>query len=195
MPRVLSGPPRILQVMGRDHAVIPAWVTPAAQAVADAHRIAHATAAQTGSNRAAAIAAAINWATGGQAAPLTERTETPTRDLATAEWLLAGSVEHGTPMVWNTVTPADPVTEDRGWAGGTSAALGWLLGLTDRPPVRIPRRLPDGGVPSAEQIYEELIAARPHAAWTPEMRAEARRRASETARISAQLARLADQAG
>jgi hypothetical protein len=49
-------------------------------------------------------------------------------------------------------------------------------------------------VPSAEQLYEELVAARPHAAWTPEMRAEALRRASEAAVTYARLARLADRA-
>jgi hypothetical protein len=180
--------------MGPDHAVIPAWVTPSAQAVADAHRIAHVTGAETGDVAARAVAASINWVTGGQLAPLTERTELPTRELVTAEWLLAGSVEHGTTMVWGSVSPVVPVTLDRRWAAGTSAALGWLLGCTDRPPVRIPRRLPDGSVPTAEQLYDEMLAARPHAAWTPEMRAEARRRAAQAAVTSQRLADLAARA-
>jgi hypothetical protein len=72
-----------------------------------------------------------------------------------------------------------------------SAALGWLLGVTQRPPVEIPRRLADGSVPTVEQLYRELVAARPHAAWTPEQHNEARQRATQAVQVYRRLAALA----
>ena len=181
--------------MGRDQAVIPAWAAPAAQAVADAHRIAHVTYADLGDLRAGGVSASINWATGGQDAPITERTEPVTRDLVQAEWMLAGSVELGsTSMVWGAITPREPVVRDRTWAVGVGAALGWLLGVHPRPPVAIPRRHPDGTTPTAEDLYREMVAARPHASWLPEQRAEARRRATQAAETYRRLAALADRA-
>lgn len=181
----------ILDTVSDDRATVPAWVIPRALSVRDAHRIAYRRANQIGDVRAAAVSAAINWATGGQPAPLTQRREV-TRDLAWVEWLLAGSVETGTPMVWGEVPPVPPVTRDHRWAAGVSAALAWLLGATDRPPVPIPRRRPDGSIPTADELYGEMVAARPHASWPPEQRAEARRRATEVAVANRHLAELAD---
>ena len=182
--------------MGRDQAVIPAWVAPTAQAVADAHRIAHVTAADTGDIRTAAVAASVNWVTGGQPAPLTERTDPVTRRLVETEWVLAGNVELDTQSGWlfDDIPPADPVTDDRRWAAGAGVALGWLLGVHPRPPVQIPRRLPDGSTPTAEDLYREIVAGRPHASWLPEQRAQARRRATRAAEEYRRLADLADRA-
>jgi hypothetical protein len=177
-----------------DRAVIPAWVIPDGHAVADAHRISYAaaTADSVGARpgvrvRAGGVATAINWVTGGQLAPITERPETD-HDVVWAEWLLAGSVETGVPMVWGDVEPREPVIRDRTWAAGVSAALGWLLGVTQRPPVAIPRRLADGSVPTVEQLYRELVAARPHAAWTPEQRSAAWVRATQAVQAYQSLA-------
>lgn len=173
-----------------DRAVIPRWVVPDGRAISDAHRIAYWTAVDHeagGRQRPGGVAAAIDWVTGGQPAPITKRVEV-TQDVAWAEWMLAGSVETGVPMVWGSVEPRGPVIRDPAWAAGAGAALGWLLGATVQPPVAIPRRLPDGGIPTVDQLYRELVAARPHAAWTPEERMEARQRAAEAAQAYRDLA-------
>jgi hypothetical protein len=175
-------------------ATIPGWVTPAGRGVRDAHRIAYRLTVQNRDVRAAAVTAAINWVTGGQDAPITQRRGV-TRELVWAEWLLAGSVETGAPMIWPAdVTPARVVVDSPVWAAGTGAALGWLLGHSEKTPVPIPRRRPDGAVPTAEDVYREIVRSRPHAAWVPEQRAAARRRAAEVAAANASLAALADSA-
>lgn len=180
--------------MSSDRAVIPAWIEVAHRAVRDAHRIAYRIAVE-GDMRAGGIASAINWVTGGEAAPLSQRTGM-TRDLAWAEWLLAGSVEHATPMVFTAGEGPPPVAvvTDQRWASGAGAALGWLLGATPptRTPVPVPVRLEDGRVPTADDLYQRMRDTRPHAAWTPEQRARARQQAVVTA---ARNRRLADLAG
>lgn len=181
-----------------DLATPPAWVVPGVRAVADAHRIAYARA--TGARmadrvHAGGVASALNWVTGGEVAPVTHRPGPVPAELARSEWRIAGSVETGAPLpavARLECAATDPVIVDPRWAAGAGAALGWLLGFHARPPVDIPTRLPDGRVPTADELYERILADRPRAAWTPEQRAHARRRAEQTAAASRSLAELAD---
>ncbi|OLT19360.1 hypothetical protein BJF78_36225 [Pseudonocardia sp. CNS-139] len=180
-----------------DRAVIPAWVVPDVLSVADAHRMTYRIFGdERGRDRPARVraggaAAAIDWVTGGQPAPITERVEVD-RDIAWAEWRLAGCIERDRPMLWGEVEPREPVIRDRTWAVGAGDALGWLLGAFSRPPVPLPRRLPDGSVPSAEHLYRERLALMPHTMWTPEQRQEAWQHAARDAQRYRSLARLAD---
>jgi hypothetical protein len=78
------------------------------------------------------------------------------------------------------VTPAQPVTDNKGWLNGVSFTLGLLLGAHLELPIELPRRNPDGTVVTAEQLYQEERAA-PYRSWLPEQRAAARDRAETTA--------------
>lgn len=177
-----------------DLAVIPGWVKPPHREVADCHRIAHVVAASSGSYSKAAIAATINWVTAGQDAPVTERTDEPTELVARAEMLVADRVPFEDIPAMLGVDSPPPVTEHRGWCDGVALTLGWLLGIHSRPPIQLPRRNPDGSVPDGEQLYAEARAARPHCAWEPEQRIEARDKAYADAARYARLASLADSA-
>lgn len=193
----LSDRSRILERVTSDLARFPAWVVRGHRAAGDAWRIAYVVATghpvdgrRTDDQvRAGGVASAINWVTGGEPAPITHRAGVDV-DLARSEWLIAGAVETGGPL------PPVPgvvqlAVDDPRWAAGVGAALGWLLGYHDRPPVAIPRRRPDGRVLTADELYRTMVAARPRAAWTPEQRAAARRRAEQAAAASRSLAELA----
>lgn len=170
-------------------ALIPAWVVQPPAQVADCHRIAHATAVRTGRARLQAVAASINWVTGGQDAPMTERGDEPTAAVARAEYMVAGGPVPAD--AWRTlgVAPRDAVTDHPVWSEGVGLALGWLLGIHSRPPVELPRRNPDGSTPDADQLYREAVAARPHCSWLPEQRNAAR---SEAARLAGRYRRLVE---
>lgn len=179
-------------------AVIPAWTAPAAQEIRDAHRIATALgSAQPDAHTVRAVAATIGWVTGGQPSPLTGR---PVGDVAEAvvhaEMMLASAVPFGDSDlpadVWASlgVEPAAAITGHHGWALGVAAATAWLLGVTDRSPVALPVRLPDGRVADADTLYAARMAR--HHRPEPEQRAAARRAAEQEAARSAQLAALAD---
>ena len=176
--------------MSSDRAVIPEWVVPARRAVEDAHRIAYRMACD-GNMRAGGVASAINWVTGGEPAPLSHRSAVSLA-VVWSEWELAGTVETGAPMVRSAGEPVPPtaVITDRSWATGAGAALGWLLGAASRTPVPVPLRLPDGRIPTADELYRAARAARPHALWTPEQRAAARQQAEQTAARNRALAEL-----
>ena len=82
----------------RSVAVVPEWVVPPAQQVMDYFRIAYAIFGETRSPLTGGHAAAMNWVTGGQRGPVTERTEQPvTRNLADAEQTVAMTVAYEMP--------------------------------------------------------------------------------------------------
>ena len=146
-------------------------------------------------------AAAMNWVTGGQGGPVTERAEQPvTRNLADAERTVAMTVAYEMPpmpeSMWTAlgVEPRAAATDDREWANGVRGALGWLLGQRAEPMLNLPRRLPNGGTPSAEQLYAEMLEARPYGHEFPEQRQAARNEAATAAARYRGLADLADSA-
>ena len=147
-------------------AVVPEWVVPPEQQVMDYFRIAYAIFGKTRSPLMGGDAATMNWVTGGQGAPVTERTEQPvTRNLADAEQTVAMTIAYEMPeSMWAAlgVEPRPAVTDDREWANGVRGALAWLLGQRPEPMLHLPRRLPDGSTPSADQLYAEMLAARPY---------------------------------
>lgn len=176
--------------MATSYLTFPDWVVPPGRQVADCLYLAHASVQNGGRPAIAAVAASVNWVTGGQLAPLTERADAPTEPVARAEWMLAYAPME--PGIWRDlgVTPAEPVTDDQGWRNGVSLTLGWLLGAHPRPPLELPRRNPDGALMTADQLYQEERAANPHRTWMPEQRHEARTRAEVTAIRSQRLAEL-----
>lgn len=193
----MSGWPRILPAVSV--ATVPAWVVPPPGQVADAHRLTHALVVEyEGDERAhrhAGACAAISWVVGLQPAPLTHRGDAPTTGMVRAEMMLADCVAAGETdlpdEIWAAlgVHPRSPVTAHAGWATGVAASLGWLLGVHSSPPVRLPRRLPDGSTPTAEDLAAEYVA---RTFGEPEARAEARRRAERDAALYRKLAAVAD---
>lgn len=69
-----------------------------------------------------------------------------------------------------------------GYYRGISDTLAWLCGWISQPRLEIPRRNGDGSLPTADQLYRQLLAEYP-AGWnpTPEQRYEARQKADVTA--------------
>jgi hypothetical protein len=127
-----------------DMAVIPAWVTPPADAVEGCHRRAVELAPAHPWVRA--VVAALDWVTGADRAlaPATGRALAPTEAAVRAEMHVAdGMMRFGDRTlpaeVWATfgVPPALVVTGDRDWLAGSAATMGWLLGVHDRPPLRV----------------------------------------------------------
>ena len=183
-------------------AAVPDWVVPPAQQVMDYFRIAYAIFGKTRSPLTGGHAAAMNWVvTGGQGGPVTERTEQPvTRNLADAEQTVAMTVAYEMPpmpeSMWVAlgVEPRAAVTDDREWANGVRGALAWLLGQRPEPMLHLPRRLPDGSTPSAEQLYAEMLEARPYGYEFPEQRQAAWNEAGTAAARYRGLAALADSA-
>ena len=182
-------------------AVVPDWVVPPAQQVMDYFRIAYSIFGKTRSPLMGGDAAAMNWVTGGQRGPVTERTEQPvTRNLADAEQTVAMTVAYEMPpmpeSMWTAlgVEPRAAATDDREWANGVNGALGWLLGQRPEPILDLPRRLPDGSTPSADQLYAEMLEARPYGHEFPEQRQAARNEAATAAARYRGLADLADSA-
>jgi hypothetical protein len=86
------------------------------------------------------------------------------------------------------------VTEDREWANGVRGALAWLLGQRPEPMLHLPRRLPDGSTPSADQLYAEILETQPFEHRLPEQRQAARNEAHAAAARYRGLAALADSA-
>src|SRR5829696_6535914 len=167
-------------------AAIPSWVVPADHQVADCHRLAAdrcdrlREAGRGDGNYEAGVVAALGWVVGVGLSPITDVGLAASAGAAEAECLAAGEVESGT-SPRGAVVPAEA-------AQGVGKTLGWLLGWDLRPPVPLPRR----PAPSAEQLFEEALAAEPHRRWLPEERNAARLAAlRESARL-AELAELAD---
>jgi len=92
------------------------------------------------------------------------------------------------------VEPRAAATDDREWANGVNGALGWLLGRRSEPVLHLPRRLPDGSTPSADQLYTEILETRPFEHRLPEQRQAARNEAETAAARYRRLAALADSA-
>jgi len=177
-----------------DQAVIPFWVAPSRLEVEDAHRIAHAVARDGGGDRWQARAAAFDWVTGRQdTGPVTCRADGPSEAIARGEMLVADCVVADCTMaaeMWQRlgVPPAAPATNHRAWCDAVAGVLGWLLG-TRRPPIRTPRRNPDGTVMTAAQLYAEK--ARGRHCLEPEDRAQLRIAADVEADVSRRLAVMA----
>lgn len=175
-------------------AIVPMWAAPTDAQLEDAHRIAHAAAADGGGLRWQAHAAALDWVTRLQdAAPVTGRADRPTEAVVRAEMLTADCVVSRTvmaPEMWDNlaVPPAAPITNNREWCDGVAAVLGWLLGSRP-PPIRVPRRNRDGSVMTADQLYAEKKAAR--RILPPEDRARLRTQAEVEAEVYRRLAALA----
>jgi hypothetical protein len=125
-------------------ALIPAWVAPAARAVADCHWIAHAT---------------------GQ-----------TQVVAVMDWVTCDLPD-----------PPDVLAQLAGARGGAYDTLAWLLGMSSRPPITLPRRNPDDTVMTAAQLYDEYMTG----LWgEPEQRRDAQLRAVRDAAAYQRLANL-----
>jgi hypothetical protein len=175
-------------------AVVPAWVVPNPTEVRDCHLIAHRAFRESRSDRMGGVYAAVNWVTGGQRAPVTEREEPPTVVLVRAEMWVALSIGDGlpplTPRMWTDIgaEPREARTDNRLWCRGVDAVLGWLIGVQKDPPFALPRR----PVPTVEELYQEALAAKPHGFWPPEDRQRVRFQAEKDAVRFRALAAYAD---
>jgi hypothetical protein len=92
-------------------------VVPARREVADCLYLAHASTQHGGRWIIAAVAASVNWVTGGQLAPLTERADPPTEPVVSAEWMLAHApMEAG---IWRDLGVTHPSTSRMTRGGAT----------------------------------------------------------------------------
>jgi hypothetical protein len=181
--------------------VLPAWVVPPAVEVEDLFWAARALRADPASGRIAARGAAVAWVCGGVAGPVTGRTETPvTWGLASAEmWAALVVCARSSPPPHEDVCAGwgvhylPPVASvGLGVGYGVARALGWLLGaqgLSERP-MLLPRRHPDGGVLTAEELYADALAKAPDRYRLREHRLELWDRVQNEAGFSAALADL-----
>jgi hypothetical protein len=97
------------------------------------------------------------------------------------------------------VTSSDPTLDDvhavmdgcvpDAYGDTVRNTLAWLAGYTAIPPIRLPRRNPDGSVITPDQLCAEYLAGK---TGLPEQRRDARTRAEQDAARYQRLAALAD---
>jgi hypothetical protein len=154
---------------------VPTWITPGARQLADCVVLA----AEVQAQYEFGVVTALRWITGRDPSPITGEPAAVTRAAAEAEYFIAGQVELGESPLSATIPPAT--------AQGVLRALAWLLGWETNPPIELPRR----PVPTADQLYDEAVAAEPWRYRLPEDQAAGRLAAQ---RQAARLARLATRA-
>jgi hypothetical protein len=167
---------------GRWMPATPGWVKPPPWEVEDLHWLAYRRYADSDSSRAAGICVTLAWVRGGRAGPVTGRDERPvTVVVAAAEmWAAVAVSEDGPPPPLRAICADldvvfwEPTVSNRGFAEGARGVLEWLLGtpgVNGRvPPMLVPKRLPDGSVPSVKELYQQEIATGPYRQWGPEAR-------------------------
>src|SRR3712207_2580065 len=103
--------------------VVSACVARPVGEVRDCHQLAWRAFQESRSDWAGGVYAALNWVTGGQRAPVTERNDSPvTAALARTEMHVAVCVRYGCPpppaTMWtgNRIAPREAVTDNREWA-------------------------------------------------------------------------------
>ena len=161
-------------------AAVPSWVVPGREQVVDCRRLAGDGADRPAgaASYEAGVVGTLDWVAGLGRSPVTDADLSASAEAAEAEFFAAGEVEFG-------VSRRGAVVSAEA-AQGVSRTLAWLLGWEQRPPVSLPRR----PVPTAEQLYEEALAAEPHRTWLPEERnGPGRRRSGRQARLGELAAR------
>lgn len=161
-----------------EYAVIPAWVVADHRQVVDLNLMAFTLATELESAHARGQLAAVEWVTGGRPAPITQRTESVSWELARAEsWVAlcaaAGATEPSA-REWEqlAVAPRPRAAGDDDFAHGAWRAMAWLLGVRPDPPIELPVRDEDGHVLPGEDRY----ATRPNPASPVWQAADLRRR-------------------
>lgn len=168
--------------MGTGSQGLPVWVAPPAHEVADLWWLAHRDWTERRSPWTGGVIAAVEWVIGTGCGPVTAREERPvTRNLAIAEFCAAAVVIRGSGPLESEcrrlgVTYREPLRWGSDFAVGAWRTLGWL---TDPKPTRccplpVPLRNRDGSVPTADQLYDQAIAADPDSYTTREQRVELR---------------------
>lgn len=139
-------------------AVLPHWATPAVQQVADLHTLA----AHSDTDLAHGVRDALDWVTN-PLGPNPQEVQAEAAGLA-------------------------PRRREGSYWAGIGDTLAWLVGWQPRPPMDLPRRNPDGTVPSVAQVVAEMRAGAP-LAWEPEQAEQAEQTAR---RMVARWTALAD---
>jgi hypothetical protein len=148
--------------------VIPEWTSRTAGQVYDAYWLAYAAAEETGRWRWKGRFRALQWVLFGGVDPIgDEHYDNPpdeSRVLAVLTTALAAAANR------------DEAADTASWAFGVEDMLAWLVGggLSD-PGFLVPRRRPDGRIPTEDEFYAEMLAAEPWKTWAPEQRRDARR--------------------
>jgi len=177
--------------------VEPTWITPSCSELADLHVLAFREYRDTGSVKAEAMGATAAWIRGGRNAPVTFREEQPvTKVFAKAEMWAAVHVDTGDVPLGSLcrdlgVSYAPAVVTNLVWSLGVEEVLRWLTAdplERRKPPIPLPRRNPDGSVATAEELYQQAMAAEPHRHWGPEERHALRNRTEVDAIRSERLA-------
>jgi len=104
---------------------------------------------------------------------------------------LSWAAEQGTRDVVASEATRTAMAGDDPETTGRADTLYWLAGVKTTPPVRIPRRHPDGSLPTSQELYDQARAAAPHRNWIAEERRGARAQAELDAAEARRLAELA----
>jgi len=163
-------------------AIVPEWVVPPVRQVIEMHYVAYRLAEEVRLPQARGVLAAMEWVTGGQAAPVTGLDGPVTQVAARAESWVALCVAAGvapSASDWGElgVQPRAATTQDAELAHWTWRTLAWLLGARRDPPVELPRRDAEGKVAPGEERY----VTRPEPESEGWRAAQARRREYERA--------------
>jgi hypothetical protein len=155
---------------------VPGWVVPQGQEVIDCHRLT----VNAGDPFRRGVSAALRWVLGVAPGPLTDASPRASAQMAEDEFFVAGKVELGDSPL-SAIHPAAT-------AQGIGRTLSWLLGWEHRPPIDLPRR----PLPTADQLYAEVVAAEPWKYRLPEQQMAGRLAAQREAGRLTRLAALAD---
>ncbi|MCA1695286.1 MAG: hypothetical protein LC749_11435 [Actinobacteria bacterium] len=142
--------------------VIPAWVVPSVDDVAEYGGMAFRVEEITGCVQARGQCAALCWLIGRDPSPMTGYEGPVTRQGAQGEsWValrVAVAAVHpgAVDQEWECRlgTPLRPVAAGDGWwAHGVWRTLSWVLGERSDPPIQLPLRMVDGSIVPGTEVY------------------------------------------
>ena len=139
--------------------VIPAWVAPSVDDVAEYGQMAVRLEEVTGCVQARGQCAALCWLIGRDPPPITRRESLVTRDAARWESWLALCLAVGRPFAVEQERARLGIPQRRTdgqvpwWAHGVWRTLSWVLGERCDPPVQLPVRAADGSIVPGTEVY------------------------------------------
>lgn len=177
----------------------PDWVVPTWWQVNDLACLALRAVVEQKATECAGMVAAVGWARGLIAGPITGRAEDPLSwQTVVAELWAAASAHPGWPTpplaelcVMLRVDYLEPREVDPRFAHGVWLALRWLTGTgNQRAPLELPVRRTDGVVADADDVYAALVAAQGIVAAEDidGLRAQAERMTDKSRRLAALVA-------
>jgi hypothetical protein len=160
--------------------VIPPWVVPAVDDVAEYGQMAVRLEEITDCVQARGQCAGLCWLIGIDPAPITRRETPVTRDAARWESWLALCLAAGRPFAVEQERARLGIPQRRTdgqvpwWAHGVWRTLSWVLGERPDPPIQLPVRAVDGSVVPGTEVYTVTRNPESPLWWAAEERRERR---------------------